>query len=146
MTNGFHYLLLADDDPDDCTFFKDALSATRLPASLQIVNDGVELMHHLRSTQSELPEILFLDLNMPKKSGFECLEEIKDEESLKHLPVVVFSTSADRNNSDSLYEKGAHYYIRKPADFNSLQSVIERVITLITSSPVRPQKENFVLV
>lgn len=145
MINRLHSLLLADDDPDDCTFFKDALAAAKLPAQLNIVNNGADLMLYLRASLNNLPEIIFLDLNMPGKSGFECLDEIKGEETLKHIPVVIFSTSPDRNNTESLYENGAHYYIRKPADFIKLQEVIKLAIDLISATPGRPDKEKFVL-
>lgn len=102
MNNGLHNLLLADDDPDDCTFFEDALKASLVPATVHIVNDGLELMQYLKGPEDKLPEMLFLDLNMPKKSGFECLDEIKSNETFKHLPVIIFSTSPDRNNAESL--------------------------------------------
>src|SRR4051812_1809722 len=109
------HLLLADDDNDDCIFFKEALEELPVNASLKIVKDGVELMQSLNEVNGKLPDVLFLDLNMPRKTGYECLDEIKLNHKLKNLPVIIFSTSFDHDVVDALYKKGAHYYVRKPA-------------------------------
>src|SRR6187551_1938729 len=105
-----HNLLLADDDIDDCAFFKDALEELPVSATPLTVNDGVQLMNLLSAKSDNLPDILFLDLNMPRKSGFECLSEIKSIDKLKDLPVIIFSTSLGTEVVDLLYQKGAHYY------------------------------------
>ena len=94
-------VLLADDDADDCKFFKDALEELSPNTQLTIVGDGDELMNFLNdAVRAEnfqpLPDVLFLDINMPRKNGFECLEEIKQNEKLKHLSVIMFSTSNSR--------------------------------------------------
>lgn len=85
-------ILLADDDTDDCTFFKEALKEFPLPTHLIAVHDGEQLMKLLTNQTNELPHVLFLNLNMPRKNGFECLREIKFNKKLKQLPVIVFST------------------------------------------------------
>ncbi len=139
-------LLLADDDIDDCLFFKEALEELPLDASLSTVNDGVQLMHLLSLNSSNLPDALFLDLNMPRKSGIECLTEIKLNEAFKYLPIIIFSTSLDLDVVDSLYEKGATYYIRKPGDFSALKKVIFEAITLThTTNSKHPSREEFIL-
>jgi len=138
-------LLLADDDIDDQLFFKDALSELPILTNLQTVSDGVELMHFL-ITKEPLPDLLFLDLNMPRKAGMECLSEIKRHEKLKPLPVIIYSTSLDYHVAKLLFEKGAFHYIRKPADFEDLKEVIHKAIT--ASTQVRPpisSKENFII-
>jgi CheY-like chemotaxis protein len=142
-----HTLLLADDDSDDCIFFKDALDDLPVSVNLITVNDGVELMQTLSSNTQQLPDILFLDLNMPRKTGFECLSEIKENERLKHLPIIILSTSLDMKVVNSLHDMGAHYYIRKPGEFKQLKKLIHEAI-LITSkkNTQRPAKENFILV
>ena len=92
-------LWLADDDADDCVFFKEALEELPVNSTLKTVNDGEQLM--ICSIQKEpFPDILFLDLNMPRKKGFECLAEIKRNEKLKSLPVIVYSTSFDPRNCE----------------------------------------------
>ncbi|MEC5166388.1 CheY-like chemotaxis protein [Flavobacterium sp. PL11] len=139
-------LLLADDDMDDRLFFQDAIEELFTTNNLITVNDGVELMNFLRATLSELPDILFLDLNMPRKSGFDCLSEIKLNELLKGIPVVIFSTSLDLEVVNKLYDNGAHYYIRKPGNFNILKKVIrEATIRLEKDSIIRPERRNFII-
>jgi len=90
-------LLLADDDTDDCTFFREALEELPLTASLTTVNDGVELMRLLSGELTSFPDMLFLDLNMPRKTGYEILSEIKSNDKLKHLPVIILSTSFEHD-------------------------------------------------
>lgn len=138
-------LLLADDDEDDRAFFKEALDELFISVKLTTVNDGVELMGFL-SESGNLPDILFLDLNMPRKSGFECLTEIKKMERLKHLTVIVFSTSLDMEIVDLMYEIGASYYIQKPGDFFKLKKVIENALTMSTTTNLeQPLRHNFIL-
>ena len=106
-------ILLADDDIDDCSFFKEALEKLSLNTIFNVVNDGEKLMFYLQKLTSELPDVLFLDLNMHRKNGFECLNEIKKNPLLKNLPVIVFSTSFDQERVDMLYKSGAQYFMRK---------------------------------
>ena len=121
-------ILLADDDTDDCYFFKKALADLPLSTSLTVVNDGEQLMKHLTNETSELPDVLFLDLNMPRKNGTECLAEIKQNEKLKNLPVVIFSTSNNEAIMKALFKAGVHIYIRKPGDFGQLKAVINNAL------------------
>ncbi|TDW48749.1 response regulator receiver domain-containing protein [Flavobacterium sp. 270] len=146
MNNQIYNLLLADDDEDDCDFFKDALDELSLAATLIIVNDGVELMNYLASNPDNLPDILFLDLNMPRKNGHECLREIRAIDALKDLPVAIFSTSLDTEIVDLMYEKGATYYIRKPGDYSKLKKVIENtLITAYENNFKKPARADFIL-
>ncbi len=141
-----HHLLLADDDIDDCVFFKDALEDLPVSATLTTIHDGVQLMNFLSSKSDKLPSALFLDMNMPRKSGFECLSEIKRIDKLKNLPVIIFSTSFNTEVVDLLYQKGAQYYIRKPGEYNDLKKVILEVITLTSGSELpQPTRDKFVL-
>ncbi|POY36584.1 response regulator [Solitalea longa] len=139
-------VLLADDDKDDCFLFREALQEIPMASELKVVNNGEQLMHYLIDEAEELPTILFLDLNMPRKNGFSCLEEIKGNENLKQIPVIIFSTSYDAHVAELLFKKGAQHYISKPADFSQLIKIIEYSLKLIlqekTSSPL---KGNFLL-
>jgi CheY-like chemotaxis protein len=146
MNSSIHNLLLADDDTDDCLFFKEALEELPVLSTLKTVYDGEELMKWLHLNYDNLPNALFLDLNMPRKSGFECLEEIKTIPELKNLPIIIFSTSMDMDVVDTLYNNGAHYYLRKPGDFSVLKKVIHEVITTIDiNNFIKPSKDKFVL-
>lgn len=139
-------LLLADDDVDDCDFFKDAIDEMGLLVNFSTVNNGVELMALLRSGAEANPDVLFLDLNMPKKSGMECIEEIKTTDSMRSIPIVVFSTSMDNTVVDTLYNLGAHYYIQKPGEFKNLKAVIKKAISSFTNDPIPPRtKEDFII-
>jgi CheY-like chemotaxis protein len=139
-------LLLADDDHDDCLFFKEALEDLKYYANLTIVNDGMQLMTLLESSEQKLPNALFLDLNMPRKNGFDCLTEIKKNQKLKPIPVIIFSTSMDPEVVNLLYERGATYYIQKPAEFSILKRIISKSLDLISKLDVhQPPKEKFVL-
>ena len=141
-----HNLLLADDDVDDCILFKEALEDLGLTSNLITVNNGVELMKLLTADTDNLPDVLFLDLNMPLKTGNECLVEIKRNKELKDLPVVVFSTSFDDRVVNTLYETGAHYYVRKPNEFSKLKQVIYNALLLVSKTyKKQPDKESFVL-
>ncbi|MCI9844588.1 response regulator [Flavobacterium pectinovorum] len=147
MNKQIYSVLLADDDDDDCIFFKEALDELSLPVKLVTVNDGVELMGFLKANISgSLPDILFLDLNMPRKNGYECLTEIKEIEEMKGLSVVIFSTSQDSEIVNLMYEKGAVFYIRKPGDFSKLKKVIGEALAKASENNFKqPAREQFIL-
>ena len=139
-------ILLADDDIDDCIFFNGALKKSLIATSLISVHDGKKLMELLINNISKLPDVLFLDLNMPRKNGFECLSEIKLSAELKHIPVIMFSTSNDQGVVDRLYENGAQYFIRKPALISRFEKIIHHSLTLIAKrNRLQPARENFEL-
>ena len=136
-------ILLADDDTDDCIFFAKALEALPIfTTRLTSVHDGEELMNYLSENSENLPDVLFLDLSMPRKTGFECLSEIKQNEKLKNLPVFVVSTSYprdmyyERDMVNMLFKIGAHDYIRKPRDFKQLTQVIHNALIMVTEKSV----------
>jgi CheY-like chemotaxis protein len=130
-------ILLADDDTDDCLFFKKALEELQLSTHLINVHDGEQLMNFLSENSEHLPDVLFLDLSMPRKNGFECLSEIKENKKLKDLPVVIFSTSfpQDRNYEENmintLSKMGAPHYIRKSSDFAQLKQIIHKTLIMV---------------
>ena len=139
-------LLLADDDDDDCLFFKEALDCLPLNVNLSVVHDGCELLNYLNNNLKNLPDILFLDLNMPRKNGFECLLEIKLITELQNLPIIIFSTSLDTKIVDSVFEKGAIFYIRKPSDFAQLKKVIYDALLITEKNNFKqPTRANFIL-
>lgn len=139
-------ILLADDDTDDCIFFQEALEEFIIPTQLTTVHDGEQLMKLLKKGTNELPTVLFLDLNMPRKNGFECLSEIKQSKKLKSLPVIIFSTSFEQEVVNLLYKNGAHYFIRKPSEFSQFKKIIQQTLALIMQGNItQPEQENFVL-
>lgn len=139
-------LLLADDDFDDAFFFKEAVRGISENLNIKIVNDGEQLMEYLKSHTDDLPRILFLDLNMPRKNGFECLREIKKNEKLRDLAVIVYSTSDQNEVIKLLYDAGAQFYIQKPDNFSRLKSVIKKAIDFAKEMKyLQPSQEKFVL-
>tara|TARA_R110002020_G_scaffold167376_1_gene355626 strand:+ start:515 stop:961 length:447 start_codon:yes stop_codon:yes gene_type:complete len=145
MNTGPIKLLLADDDVDDRFFFKDSLSKIPIETNLTTVTNGVELMNLLLTSKTALPDVIFLDLNMPMKSGFECLAEIMAHEKFKNLPIIIYSTSMDEPVVNSLYEQGAFHYIRKPGEYSKLKDVIFKGLNSLTDRTFKPSKDNFVI-
>jgi CheY-like chemotaxis protein len=140
-----HHILLADDDKDDCLLFKDALDDLPLTTQLSMVRNGEQLMLWL-NTKEELPHVLFLDLNMPRKNGFECLSEIKQDEKLRSLPVIIISTSFEPDIVKLLYKQGAQHYICKPNAYEQLVKLVHLAITVTSPGNLsQPTEEEFVL-
>lgn len=140
-------ILLADDDTDDCLFFKEAVEELYLNTELSTQHDGEQLMQYLNTESNKLPDMLFLDLNMPRKNGFECLSEIKANPKLEQLPVIIFSTSFEQEVVNLLYKNGAQNFIRKPSDFSQFKKIIHQTINTLIALQNMPQqtRENFVL-
>lgn len=125
-------IFLADDDIDDQTFFSEALDELSLSIRLSTFDNGVTLMDHLLHSQI-LPNMIFLDLNMPLMNGEECLVDIKNEKRLSKIPVIIYSTSFELYRIEDLFKMGAHQYIQKPASFNALKSALKRAIDSVIS-------------
>jgi CheY-like chemotaxis protein len=130
-------ILLAEDDTDDRFFFIKAIKEIPIATQLTTVNDGDELMQYLLSNPGNLPGLLFLDLSMPRKNGFECLVEIKENDTLKDITVVVFSTSYTKDVSyetgmiNRLYKIGATNFIRKASDFAQVKQNIHDALCTV---------------
>lgn len=123
-------ILVADDDPDDRQMLKEALEENRLSNDLHFVSDGEELMDYLNRRNkfenvkdSPLPGLILLDLNMPKKDGRECLNEIKTDARFKAIPVIVLTTSKAEEDIYRSYNLGVNSFVTKPVTFASLVDV-----------------------
>ena len=125
-------ILLADDDEEDRELARDALQDSRLANEMKFVVDGQDLLDYLRhegrwagpDADAPRPGIILLDLNMPKKDGREALAEIKADESLRRIPVVVLTTSKDEADVLSTYDLGVSSFITKPVTFGGLVEVM----------------------
>tara|TARA_R110002049_G_scaffold114646_1_gene265883 strand:+ start:1373 stop:1819 length:447 start_codon:yes stop_codon:yes gene_type:complete len=124
------YIVLADDDEDDRLFFEEAFEELKINTKVKTYNDGVELMDYLNNEKGLLPNILFLDLNMPKKSGIECLEEIKSNNRFKDIAIAIYSTSASEEDIENTFVIGANIYIKKPDNFKKLKKILSNVVTI----------------
>ena len=129
-TNETIRVLLADDDKDDRNDFIEAFESLKVSTTVQTVKNGIELMKFLKDPSAKLPHILFLDLNMPKKSGLECLIEIKQIDRLKDLTVVIYSTSSSEKDIEDTFLNGANVYIKKPVHLTVLKKTLLHVLTI----------------
>jgi CheY-like chemotaxis protein len=130
MQKEYIHIILADDDEDDRLFFTDAFEEIKINTKVQTYKDGVELMDYLNREDAILPQVLFLDLNMPKKNGIECLHEIKQNEKFKDLAIAIYSTSSSEEDIENTFVSGANIYIKKPNDFGTLKKILSDVVTI----------------
>ena len=139
-------LILADDDDDDCLLFSEALKDIASPASLDVVSDGEQLMKFLNKIEGNLPQVLFLDLNMPRISGYQCLPLIKGNNKLAAIKVIIYSTSLDTARLDLFYTQGASYYLQKPIEYSKLKLAISMALNLVTNdSDIGIPRDKFVI-
>ncbi len=123
-------ILIADDDEDDRLFMAEALRQNQFRSTVKFVEDGVELIDYLTyqngftAENTPRPSLILLDLNMPRKDGFEALKEIKTHPHLCRLPVVVLSTSAAKEDVKRAYGLGGNSFITKPHNFNRLIEMV----------------------
>lgn len=146
MRNDYIHLILADDDKDDRLFFTDAFRELKIKTKVSTFNDGVELMNYLNKDDALLPNVLFLDLNMPKKSGIECLIEIKANAKMSGIAIVIYSTSASEEDIEKTFVLGANIYIKKPDSFAKLKKVLSEVVSINWQYHTNSlNKDNFLL-
>ena len=130
MTTEYINICLADDDEDDRLFFTEAFDELKINTKVQTFNDGVALMDYLNNDDSILPNVLFLDLNMPRKNGVECLLEIKENERFNDIAIAIYSTSSSEEHIEETFINGANIYIKKPNDFEKLKKILSEIVTI----------------
>lgn len=146
MENYPLHILLADDDENDRLIFTEAFAELKVNTIIHSVNDGIQLMEWLNREDITLPDLLFLDLNMPRKNGIECLKEIRSNEKLKEISVAIYSTSDYKKDIDETFHCGANVYITKPNNFNKLKQVLEKAVMMTYQYQNQSMnKENFLL-
>jgi CheY-like chemotaxis protein len=139
-------ILYADDDADDHEFFREALNETKSNTTLITVNGGHELMKFLAQADGQLPDIIFLDVSMPRKNGKQCLQEIRSNNLLDHIPVIMFSTSAYKEDIDETFKNGASLYVSKPSFIRDEVKILEKIFSLNWQEDLlKPDRKRFVL-
>ena len=139
-------VVLADDDKDDQEVFQDALTEADIPVALSTVDNGQELMDHLKDPSEPNPDIIFLDINMPVKNGKEVLAEIKSDETLKEIPIVMLSTSEHLKDVEDTFNAGANLYVQKPVSFRSLIILLKKIFTLKWAGVlIKPIRKTFLM-
>ena len=130
MEKEFIHIILADDDEDDRLFFTEAFDELKISTKVNTYNDGVELMDYLNEDDAVLPDVLFLDLNMPRKSGKECLNELRNNKKFNNIAIAIYSTSSSEEDIEDTFVQGANIYIKKPNDFTILKKILLDVVTI----------------
>lgn len=137
VTFRLKHIILADDDADDQVFFETALRQVSPNTTLTIYHDGTQLMNGLTRPEAQRPDVIFLDLNMPKKGGLQCMEEMSQHHELKSIPVVIFTTSGSKQEITKAYNHGAYWFAHKPTELSKWNILIEKVLTL-NENPAQP--------
>ncbi|MEO9139725.1 MAG: response regulator [Jatrophihabitans sp.] len=124
-------VLLVEDDPGDVLIAREALKAGAVTSRLTVVSDGVEAMAYLRRengyADAERPDLILLDLNLPRKSGHEVLAEVKEDPDLRRIPVVVLTTSGASEDIMRSYDLHANVFVTKPVDFDRFSEVVKQI-------------------
>lgn len=120
---------MADDDADDRMLFVEALDELPLHCDIHYFTDGIHLMAQLMIKENRLPDIIFLDSNMPLMCGMECLTKIRQTEGILELPVIIYSTSFEKSEIERYQIMGANGYLQKPTSFNQLKTLLYKCIT-----------------
>jgi CheY-like chemotaxis protein len=128
-------ILYADDDKDDCELVVEALEAIDPKIKCTMASDGSHALQLLQR-DTELPDYIFLDVNMPVMDGKHCLLELKKDKRLKNIPVVIYSTTQDKEEIHELYAMGADAFVRKPNNFTDLCVSLLEVLTKLQTSCV----------
>lgn len=123
--------LIVDDDADDIDFFCEAVHEIFTDALCSMAHDGEEALRLLRQKSGPLPDFIFLDLNMPRMDGKACLAELKKDDGLKHIPVVICSTSSDPKDKTETLALGADYYLVKAISFKKLCDDILKAVKAV---------------
>jgi CheY-like chemotaxis protein len=119
-------MLVADDDDDDRLLLKEAIEQCRQEVRLTFTSDGDELLAYLSARAGDgLPDLVLIDMYMPKRNGFEVLKELKNDSVFRRIPVIVFTGSGSDEEAARCYELGANTVIRKPSTFNQLTEVVK---------------------
>ena len=142
LKNQTPHILLADDDADERYFFESALKDLPITTNLKTVPDGGRLMEYLSQNSDHLPDVLFLDIAMPRKNGIECLAEIMSNEKLKQIPVVMYSNALGDDHIIKCYQYGATYFLPK-GNYSELADSIGMLLAILGETSKQASKDRF---
>ncbi|HYG04687.1 MAG TPA: response regulator [Chryseosolibacter sp.] len=141
-TSSLKRVLLVDDDADDRELFEEAVKLVNPSLLIDTARDGEELMQYIKNT---IPDVIFLDLNMPKKNGKECLVEIRSDSKFSNIPVIIYTTSLNQVDIAETKRNGASYFFRKPNSFDELKDVLHQILVRNKTMQVAGVESGFVL-
>lgn len=140
------HVLLADDDADDRVFLSEIIVDVAPRATIDVACNGAMLMEYMNSPHTLLPDIIFLDLNLPLKNGKQCLTEIKNDGKFQHIPVIIYSTSSYMKDIENAYNNGANLYVIKPNTCGELKRIMKKIFATDWSDSLwSPQREKFIM-
>ena len=119
---------LADDDVDDQLLFLEALGEIDSSIECMFALNGEDALQKLKGSSEGLPNYIFLDLNMPRMNGFQCLSEIKKINNLRDVPVIIYTTSSAKKDVELSLQSGAQHFVTKPSSFNDLKAFLNKLI------------------
>lgn len=138
------HILMADDDKEDYFILQEAVAKVNEPLTLSYAANWLELW---RATLKAIPDILFLDLNMPVKNGLECLRLLREESKFDMLPIIIYSTSASSSDIDEAYAGGANYFAVKPYSLDDITTLVIKLIRMGRANLItQPPREEFVII
>ncbi len=142
--NQLKKILLVDDDTDDSDLLKEVIEDMLPSCNVCVVSNGFDAIKKLDDFN---PDFVFLDINMPVKDGFECLENIREKKEFDHLPVAIYSTSGSKSQIQKAYDGLANMYIKKPGTFPAIKKIVAQVIHLNLNKyvPAPPAFNNFLI-
>jgi CheY-like chemotaxis protein len=121
-------IMLIDDDMDDCKLFEEGLREVDPSVKLITAEGGIEAFLKLEAGSPDLPDFIFLDLNMPVKDGREVLSELKNDELLKKIPIIIYTTSSNKSEKEETLQQGAVSWITKPHSVTGISEVIAEIL------------------
>ncbi len=138
------HILVADDDKEDFVILKEAAEKAGKPFKVSYAANWIQLWRFILKT---LPDVLFLDINMPVKDGFECLELLRKERKYDNIPIIIYSTSVSKKDIDKAYQNGANYFIVKPSAIDDITDMIKKLFSMGKEGLLSiPPREEFVLI
>jgi PleD family two-component response regulator len=133
-------ILLVDDDHDDCFFFEEQLKAIDPSLKLVCINEAKHLFLHAKELK---PDLIFLDIDMPSLNGFRCLSQLRENEDLKSIPVVMYSSSFQPKDIEKAYLYGANLYVTKPSSLADIEATLKGILELDWSQPLKVTADYF---
>ena len=140
----FTKIILVDDDSDDRDLFTEAVSLIHPVAEIVCKRDGEELMEYLAAS-SIMPDIIFLELNMPRKNGKECLKELRAHQTFQTTPIIIFTTSLNPVDVQETFDHGASFFMRKPNSFEELKQILHSLLNIQLNATSDRSRDKFVL-